>query len=368
MRSHSIYLDYAATTPTDELSLSAALPYFGSCFFNPSSAHSAGQSARAAAENARLRCARAVNASPSEIIFTSSGTEAVNQAIFSAPEGKKRIVVSSIEHESVISAAERMREKGFEIIYVKPDSDGIITAEALSRAVDGDTGLVCVMAVNNITGAVQPIKELAKTAHESGALFFTDAVQAVNGVDIDVKKWNVDMLAVSAHKFYGMKGAGFLYAKGRKILRPLIVGGEQESGLRAGTINVPAVVSMGVAAERAQSETAEYNAQAGAVAARFLAALDCGTPVMPREKTPDILSVIFDGINGGRLAVALSLAGVCCSVGSACSAGSATAPRALTEMGINNADCSVRFSFGRGLTAADAQKAAETVNSVVRKL
>ena len=181
-----IYLDCAATTPVDDEVLQAALPYYKELFYNPSSTHAAGQKVAAAVERARERCAAAINADPSEIFFTSGGTEAVNWAMSAMPVGKTHAVVSAIEHDSVLACAERLKSRGYAVDYVKPDSHGIITPDAVKSLFRADTGLVCVMAVNNIVGSVQPIAQLASVAHSAGALFFTDAVQAVNSLDIDV--------------------------------------------------------------------------------------------------------------------------------------------------------------------------------------
>ncbi|MBD5132260.1 MAG: cysteine desulfurase [Clostridiales bacterium] len=365
----NIYLDYAATTPTDESVLSSAMPYFTDIFYNPSSAHAAGQKASQAVERAREKCANAINAAPNEIYFTSGGTEAVNQAMLSViGSNKKHVVISAIEHDAVMASAKVLENNGFTVDTVKPTADGTITPEALKKVIRDDTVLVCVMTVNNITGVIQPIKELASVAHDNGALFFTDAVQAVNSVKIDVKDSNADMLCVSAHKFYGLKGAGFLYVKSPDKPRPLISGGEQERGVRAGTHNTPAIVAMGEAIERAQSGVKEYAAQTHAVVQAFLGELKYGEPINCQTKTNDIISIVFDGVNGGRLAVALSCAGVYCSVGSACSAGSATPPPTLVAMGVKNADCAVRFSFGKGISTDSAKAAARIVNETVARL
>lgn len=363
-----IYLDCAATTPVDDEVLQAALPYYKELFYNPSSTHAAGQKVAAAVERARERCAAAINADPSEIFFTSGGTEAVNWAMSAMPVGKTHAVVSAIEHDSVLACAERLKSRGYAVDYVKPDSHGIITPDAVKSLFRADTGLVCVMAVNNIVGSVQPIAQLASVAHSAGALFFTDAVQAVNSLDIDVKEWGADMIAVSAHKFYSLKGAGFLYVKKGVKPAPLLIGGEQERGLRAGTVDVPSVVAMGAAIEKAQAGAREYNEHVKAVKTEFLKTLEVGRPVECARSADDIVSVVFDGINGGRLAVALSCAGVCASVGAACSAGSATPPKTLIEMGVKNADCSVRFSFGRCVSVEQANAAARIVNEVASRL
>lgn len=364
-----IYLDYAATAPVSDTAFAAALPYYKDIFYNPSSAHALGQLASSATERAREKCATAIGARADEIYFTSGGTEAINWAFSSVSDAEgKHIVLSAIEHDAAIACAENLRSRGFSVDYVRPDADGIVTADALEAVLRDDTALVCVMTVNNIVGSVQPIKELCAAAHRRGALFFTDAVQAMNALDIDVSDSGVDMLAVSGHKLYAPKGVGFLYIRRGVSVAPMMLGGEQERGLRAGTLDVPSVVALGAAAEEATADREKNNAHVKAVRNEFLRTLDCGAPVVCGRAVDDIVSVVFDGVNGGRLAVALSCAGVCCSVGSACSAGSAVPPRTLVEMGVKNADSSVRFSFGRGTTVEQAAKAARIVNDAVLRL
>ncbi|MCH5155815.1 MAG: cysteine desulfurase [Clostridiales bacterium] len=363
-----IYLDYAATTPVDDDVFNAAKPYYTEIFYNPSSSHFLGQRAFAAVERARRQCADAINCSPDEIYFTSGGAESINWALGGVDGG---IAVSAIEHDAAISKAEMLSKSGVSVSYIQPDKYGLISPQAVDGAVTECTRLVCVMTVNNIVGSIQPIKSLAAVAHSKGAMFFTDAVQAVNTLDIDVKDWDVDMLAVSGHKFYAPKGVGFLYVKRGVKINPLLVGGGQEKALRAGTHNVPAIVAMGEAIQKAKALRSQYVAHVRQVSTEFKNNLDCGRIIECHDKTDDILSVVFCGkngyINGGRLSTALSVEGVCCSVGSACSAGSATPPNTLVAMGVQNADSAVRFSFGRNTTVEQARRAAQIVNSVVRR-
>lgn len=367
-----IYLDYAASTPADKAVLNAALPYYSNVFYNPASTHILGQKAEAAVRNAREKCAAAIGANAEEIYFTSGGTEAINWAMRSLPLGKRHVVVSALEHDAVISCARVLEKSGYEISYVRPNRMGTVTPEALNAVMRDDTALVCVMTVNNIVGGIQPIKALCETAHKFGALFFTDAVQAVNSLDLDVRKSGVDMLAVSGHKFYAPKGVGFLYVKRGVALDAFIVGGGQERGMRAGTVDVPAVVAMGEAAERAVALRESYLEHSKAVADAFLKTLRFCEPIICADKTDDISCIMFRNnkqyVNGGRLAVALSLAGVCCSVGSACSAGSATPPRTLIEMDVPHPESAVRFSFGRPTSVTAAKNAARIVNATVERL
>lgn len=363
---NAIYLDYAATTPVDIGVFRVSSKYYKTEFYNPSSTHILGQRAATAVETAREKCADAINADSNEIIFTSGGTDAINRAMTYALGGVgKHVVMSAIEHDSVFACAEHLKNNGYIIDYVKPTSDGIITPDALEKSMCDDTALVCVMTVNNITGVIQPIKVLCEVAHRHGALFFTDAVQAVNSLDINVSDTDVDMLAVSGHKFYAPKGVGFLYVKSSVKKTPVQFG----YGSHEGTPNVPAIVAIGEAMARSTLYKRVAVARIERMRNAFLSELNCGLVVCENaQKIPDIVSVLFDGINGGRLAVALSYAGVCCSVGSACSAGSATPPRALVEMGLDNPEYSVRFSFGKQTTREQVITAANIVNETVSRL
>lgn len=365
-----IYLDYAASTPADREVINAAMPYYGEIFYNPSSTHALGQKAFAAVERSREQCAAALGCSPNEIFFTSGGTEAINQALCRTlfAENKKHIVVSAIEHDSAVECAKKLQREGYEVEYVYPNSDGIVTPKALASKVRSDTAMVCVMTVNNQVGTIQPVAELAAIAHASGAVFFSDGVQAVNSCDLNVNALGVDMFAISGHKFYSVKGAGLLYVRSSAHVKPLILGGDQEKGMRAGTVDVPAVVAMGEAIERAVKNRAGYIEHTDRVCNEFLSGLKYGRAVsVGAPRAGDIVTVVFDGIDGGKLAVALSYSGVCCSVGSACSAGSATPPQTLVAMG-ENASCAVRFSFGKPTTLEQSATAARIVNDVVARM
>ena len=366
-----IYLDYAATTPVDKAVATACAHCHGIKFFNPASTHACGRGAAKDVEDARRKCAEAIGAVPREIIFTSGGTESVNQAMLKTElsHGKKQIIVSGLEHDSVSACAQKLAEGGYDVRYLMPNGDGMITPEALRSVITENTGLVCVMTVNNIVGTVQPVKELCEIAHNVGALFFTDAVQAVNSVDLNVQYSGVDLLAASGHKFYAPKGVGFLYVRSGIKTSPLIIGGEQEFGLRAGTVNVPDAVAMGEAVRLAVERREEYLRHVKEVSEEFLRHVRYGNVIAENApRTGEIVSLRFDGINGGRLAVALSCDGVCCSVGSACSAGSATPPAALVNMGIEHPDCAVRFSFGRYTSKTQAVRAARILNRAAKRL
>jgi len=247
-----IYLDHAATTPLDKDVLDAMLPYLTTEFGNADSPHAVGRKAMTAVDRARDTVAELVNAKPNEIYFTSGGTEADNWAIIGGAYaqralGKNRIIVSAIEHHAVKEAAEKLKKEGFDVVVLPMNEGGRVALSDVKAALTPDTGLVAVMAVNNETGVVQPVKEIAALARENGSLFFCDAVQAAPYMPLNVKDWGVDMLSFSSHKFYGPKGCGVLYIRSGVKMNRLIVGGEQERGLRGGTTNVPAVVGFAAA-------------------------------------------------------------------------------------------------------------------------
>lgn len=370
MNSKFVYMDYAATTPVDEDVFTAMRPYFCDLFFNAVSGHAAGQRAASAVERAREQCATAIGALPQEIYFTSGATEAINWALKCVDfRGRKKIIVSQIEHDAVLACAEKLKNSGMIIEYCPSDKDGIIEPSQLQAMCDADTALVCVMAVNNQVGAIQPIKELSRIAHEHGALFFTDAVQAVNACLLDVKDCGADLLCVSAHKFYAPKGIGFLYVKRGVGISPLLDGGGQEGGLRSGTSNVAAIVGMGKAIQNACMNRENYTAHIKRLSSRFVSGIGCfAKPIMSRNKIPEIVSVEFPGVDADKLVVALSCSGVYCSVGAACSAGSARAPQTLIAMNYKNADSVIRFSMGKYLTVEQIDWAIATIEKVYKAL
>ena len=354
------------------------LPYFTEEFGNADSPHAVGRRAVTAVDSARDKLAELICAKSKEIYFTSGGTEADNWAMLGGAyaqkqKGKTKVILSSIEHHAVLYAAEKLQKEGFEVVYLPVNEGGMVEPSALKEVLDDKTGLVAVMAVNNETGVIQPIQELASLAHEYGALFFTDAVQAAPYLKIDVNEWGVDMLSVSAHKFYGPKGVGALYIKSGVKIERLIGGGEQERGLRGGTTNVPAVVGLAAAYEENAATVYETNEKCRRLSELFLqgiSALD-GVKINGLEnRLPAILNLQIEGVNNVDLLYKLDLQGVCISVGAACASASVLPSHVLLAMGRSQKQAkeSVRISFGRENTEEEILQAAalfvETVNSL----
>ena len=377
MAENTVYLDHAATTPTDEAVVREMLPYFSSCFGNASSLHKDGRDAVAAVDNARERVARAIKASPSEVYFTSGGTEADNWAVRGLAEANaikgKHIVASSVEHPAVLSALKRLEERGFEITYLPVDASGCVSVSDASAALREDTVLLTVMYANNEVGSVQPIRELAKLAKERGVLFHTDAVQAAGIIPLDVIELGVDAMSVSAHKFYGPKGVGALYLRKGVKIKGLVVGGEQERSLRGGTYNTPAIVGMGAAMEKAVERLSDNAAHLASLKHYFLRQMpDLGFCRLNGKEDghPGIVNVLFYGVKNSELLSALDQMGVEASAGSACSSGSVEPSHVLTAMGLSESEVrsSVRFSFGRENTFEDVDRAISALKEILPRI
>ena len=326
-----IYADNAATTAVSEKALAAMLPYFRDNFGNPSSLHSAGQRANEALLAARETVAKALNADPKEIFFTSGGSEADNQAIVSAAKlgakkGKKHIVSTAFEHHAVLHTLKKLQKEGYEITLLDVHENGIVTPEQVADAIRDDTCLVTVMFANNEIGTVQPIKEIGAVCREKKVLFHTDAVQAAGHLAIDVKDMNIDMLSLSGHKFRGPKGAGVLYARKGVLLQSLIEGGAQERGKRAGTENLPAIVGMAAALEDAVAYLEENAAKERRIRDMLIDGIGeiahCALNGDRERRLPGNVNFCFEGIEGESLLLLLDDKGVAASSGSACTSGS----------------------------------------------
>ena len=364
-----IYLDHAATTPVDGEVLQKMLPYFSEGYGNADSPHGLGRRAMNAVDEARDTIASLLHAKPQEIYFTSGGTESDNWAVFGgarakAKEGKTHVIVSAIEHHAVLYAAKALEMQGFSVTY--------LPVNALKEAIREDTGLICIMAANNETGVLQPIQELAEIAHASGALFFTDAVQAAPYMPINVKEWNVDMLSISSHKFYGPKGCGVLYIKESVKAENLLFGGEQERGRRGGTTNVPAVVGMASAYKKNYEEMQSANAKIAALRKIFLNGISMldGVKINGEEGLPALLNLQIKGVENTALLYKMDLQGVCFAAGSACASASVKPSHVLTAMGLTEEEAkeSVRISFGKDNTEEEVLKAAEIFVKTVNEL
>jgi cysteine desulfurase len=368
------YLDYAATTPLDPEVLAAMHPYLESAFANPSSLHRAGQQARRAVEEAREQVAAAIGAKPKEIVFTSGATEADNFALRAAAALRPgAIVTSTLEHAAVLQTAKQLEREGREVRYLTPNARGEITREALRDALQGEVALVALMLVNNETGAISDVAAFSRAAREAGALVFCDAVQGFGTLPIDVDALGVDLLALSGHKVYGPKGVGVLYVCEGLELPPLLVGGEQERGLRAGTLNVPAIVGMGKAAalarERWREDAEAIGALRDALEAKLLDVPGVRVNAALAPRGPKHLNVSVSSVDGEALLFTLDTLGVYVSAGSACAAGSLEPSHVLTAMGLSReeAKASVRFSLGRGVTLEAIAHAAEAFAVAVER-
>ncbi len=371
-----IYLDHAATTPLDREVFEKMTPYFIENFGNADSPHATGRKAMGGVDNARDRLAALLNAKPNEIYFTSGGTEADNWALRGGAyaqreKGKTEVIISSIEHHAVLSAAEKLEEEGFTVIKLPVDEKGVVSPAVLKGALTERTGVVAVMAVNNETGAIQPIEELAKIAKAGGALFFTDGVQAAPYLPLDVKALGVDMLSLSSHKFYGPKGCGALYIKSGVRIKGLLVGGEQERGLRGGTTNVPSVVGLSAAYEKNVAELSSSNEKIARLRVSFLQKLEGldGVEVYG-EGLPAVLNIRFCGVSNVDFVYNMDLNGVSVAAGSACASASIQPSHVLLAMGLTEREAKecVRFSFGKNNTEEEIAKAAALTRQTVEKL
>ena len=372
----SIYLDHNATTPVDPRVAEAMLVPLREAFGNPSSLHRFGQKARGMIEEARAEVARLVGATAAEIVFTGSGTEADNLALrgFSgAARGARRtIVYAAIEHHAIVNTAKALAEEGTSVVSVRCRPDGVIDLEDLRAKLDEETALVAVMLANNETGVLQPIGEVARIARAQGASVHCDAVQAVGKVPVDVKDLDVDTLALSAHKFGGPKGVGALFVRQGTRLRALLRGGSQERNRRAGTENVAGIVGLGKAAEIVRTEAGGEAERLAPLRDALEQALLKNPGTRPNGAGPRVANttnVSFDGIEAESLVLALDLEGVAVSTGAACAAGAIEPSHVLRAMGlpVSRVQGSVRFSLGRGNTAAEIDAASGLVASILER-
>ena len=373
-----IYLDHAATTkisPAARDAMIAALDTYG----NPSSVHTLGQQASAELGRARETIARQLGASPREIYFTSGGSEGDNQAILTgakngAAAGKRHIISTAMEHHAVLHTLEALEQQGFSVTYLKPDGEGRISPRQLEEAIRPDTALVSVMYVNNETGSVQPIRELAAVCHGHEIPFHTDAVQAVGHIPVDVKADGVDFLTLSAHKFHGPRGIGALYVRRGIRLQSLIDGGGQERGKRAGTENLPGIVGMAAALEEETAQLKKHMDYVEGLRNTLVAGLreipHARINESPQHHAPGIVNVSFAGVEGESLLLLLDGAGICASAGSACSAGSLEPSHVLLSMGIPRdiAQGSLRLSLDHSNTPEEVAETIAQVRAVVERL
>ena len=378
-----IYADNAATTAVSSEVVEAMLPYFGGIYGNPSSLHTSGQKAKEALEDARARIAAQLNCLPNEITFTSGGTEADNQAILTAARkgakaGKKHIVSTAFEHHAVLHTLEKLKKEGFEIELLDVHSSGVIEPSQVADAIREDTCLVTIMYVNNEIGTIQPIGEIGRICSEKKVIFHTDAVQAVGHLPVDVKRDNIDMLSISAHKFHGPKGIGVLYARRGILLGNVIEGGAQERGKRPGTENLPAIMGMAKALEDANALLKDdiYAAQPELIAKRDR--LIAGLEKIPHgelngdreRRVGGTVNFCFEAIEGESLLLLLDDKGIRASSGSACTSGSLDPSHVLLAIGRPHevAHGSLRLSFDNSITNEEIDYIIKAVADTVEYL
>ena len=375
-----VYFDYNATTPLAPEAAEATARALRDQFGNASSVHHFGQQAKAAIDEARSAVAALLNADPSELVFTSGGTESDNFAIRGAAEaldpiGRRHLIAGAIEHEAVLNTLKALVRRGWRTTLLPVDQSGIVSPDRLREIITDDTALVSVMHANNEIGTIQPVAELAAIAHERGALMHTDAVQSTGKIPVDVRALGVDLLSLSAHKFNGPKGAGALWIKRGTRMQPILTGGRHERSRRAGTENVPALIGLGVAARLAAAKMSAEAARVGALRDRLEERIlrDVGGTVVNgtrSSRVPNTTNISFDRVEAESLLIALDLEGVAVSTGSACSSGTLEPSHVLRAMGFSahRAQNSLRFSLGMFSTEEEVDRVASLLPSIVEKL
>lgn len=374
-----IYFDHAATTPLDKRVLDKMIPYFSEVYGNANSQHMFGRESVKAVDKARDTVARLIGAKPSEIYFTSGGTEADNWALkgtaYALKNKGNHVIISSIEHAAMLSTAKELEKEGFSVTYLKVDEDGKIDLNHLRESIRPETIFIGCMFANNEVGTIQPIKEVVQIAKEHNIVCFTDAVQAAGVIKIDVKELGVDMLSLSGHKFYGPKGVGVLYIRNGLKVSSLITGGHQERTKRGGTTNVPGVVGLAEAFEIAHAEMEENNKYVTMLRDRFIDGVTANVPFVKLnghrwDRLPANADFSFEFIEGESILFSLDLAGIAVSSGSACSSGSLEPSHVLLAMGVKEevAHGSIRFTFGKHNTVEEVDYAIEVIKTTVERL
>lgn len=374
-----VYLDNAATTALSPKVLEKMMPYLTDTYGNASSPHSFGQVARIGVEHAREQVARAINADPSEIVFTGCGTESDNTVLFGVAEryAKKgdHIITTNVEHHAILHSCAALEKKGIKVTYLPVDKDGLVTLEQVRDAITDKTILVSVMFANNEVGTIMPIPEIAAVCHEKGVLFHTDAVQAAGHIPIDVKAMGIDMLSISGHKFHGPKGVGVLYERKGIRLPSYIIGGEQEKGRRAGTENVAGIVGLGEALELAVTNMSETSARMTRMRDRLIEGIEASIPEVKlnghrTKRLPNNVNFSIKYIEGESILLMLDMAGIAASSGSACTSGSLDPSHVLLALGLTHevAHGSVRLTLGDDTTDEDIDYVLETLPKVAHRL
>ncbi|MBI2958181.1 MAG: cysteine desulfurase NifS [Chloroflexi bacterium] len=378
----TIYLDHAATTPVHPKVLEAMLPYFSEQFGNPSTIYGLGQEARKAVEDARSTVADILGCKPKEVIFTSGGTESDNAAIkgaaFALKDKGNHIVTSSVEHHAVLETCHQLEDYGFETTLLRVDCTGIVTPGAVAAAITPRTTVISIMLANNEVGTIEPIAEIAamlRTSHPGRIVFHTDAVQGGGSLDINVERLGVDMLSLSAHKFYGPKGVGILYVKQGTPFSPQQKGGAQEMNRRAGTENVPGIVGAAAALRLATENREANNATCRRLRDCFIAGVEARIPDVqltghPEMRLPNNASFCFMYVEGEAILLHLDFANIAATSGSACTSGSLDPSHCLLAMGVPHdiAHGSVRFTFGHENTEAEVDEVLNVLTQIVERL
>ena len=379
MNKEKIYLDNASTTNLSAEVLNAMLPVLTNTFGNSSSMHSFGRDASNLIDNARDLIAETINAKSNEIYFTSSGSEANSWAIVGIAKANRNkgnhIIVSNIEHTSILEACKYLEKDGFEVTYLPVDSHGFIKFADFLRAIKSNTILISIMSANNEIGTIQNIKAISQTAHEKGVIFHTDAVQLYGNMNLDVEDLGIDAMTISSHKIYGPKGVGALYVSNKVKIDPIVFGGNQERDKRGGTSNTAGIVGFAKACEIAHRDMRSNNHKVRSLSEYFMSKLmdsveNIKINANTKQKLPHIISVSFVGVDGESLLVKLDLNGVAVSTGSACFSENMLVSHVMNAVGLNNDDarCTVRFSLGKNNSYEEIDKAVSIIARSVEEL
>ncbi len=374
-----VYFDYAATTPTDPEVLAAMEPYFFEKFGNTSSLHAYGQEAKKALEDSRQELAEFINAKPEEIVFTSGGTESDNSALlgvaYALEKKGNHIITSTIEHHAISVPAKFLEKKGFKVTYLGVDKDGLVSCDDLKKAITDKTILISVMHANNEIGTIEPIAQLGTIAKEKGIYFHTDAVQTIGHIPINVDQLNVDLLSLSAHKFYGPKGVGALYIRKGTRLETFMRGGDQERGRRASTHNVSGIVGLAKAIELCRKNMDSETKFQTAMRDRLIKEIPARIPEVrlnghPQIRLPNNVNFSIKYIEGESMLLSLDMLGIACSTGSACTSSSLEPSHVLLAIGLDHATAhgSLRITLGRWTKESDIDYLLEKLPQVVQKL
>jgi len=374
-----VYLDNNATTPLDKRVLDAVLPFCGEYYGNPSSMHAFGRDVRAHIDDAWEKIAGLLGIRENEIIFTASGSEADNTALKGAVAASDKkhphIITDAIEHPAIFNTARALEKNGVRVTFLPVGREGVVDPDDARKAIDGNTVLVSIMHVNNETGAIQPVEEIAEICAEKGVLFHADAVQSVGRIPVDFGEMGADMASVAGHKFNGPKGVGFLYVRTGTRIRPLIDGGEQEGGRRAGTHNSPGIIGLARALELSIEELPATMERVARLRDKFESAILSNVPDSSvngggARRVPNTSNIAFKGVEAEALLIKLDMEGIAVSAGSACSTGSASSSHVLLAMGLTDrqASSSIRFSFGKFNTEAEIDYVIDVVPRAVKQL